>query len=1546
MAKEFIGAESKVLIEPNTRGFRAKLREQLRELQIDDFSVPVNFDPDSGRLRTEMERIRHEAIHKDVIFDANTSPVDKVFQKWNHDTLIKGRISVDDTDYKKFLNGAAKGRDLRIKANLDTTKVRAEAKVAVRQATEEFNKLNPVARNIRNLERDRVSLSRENLKLLGEQRKYYADTFNALSKADPSKHYKTLNMLQRKIAEIDKTLADPLKQINLKVDMDGYESTMLKLDKIMLKQRELDHKNIRMKVYTDMADGLDNALVNLRRRFADLPEGFTNELNRLSGEYRKFADRIGKNPEARLNMKVEADTARAREELKHLREKNDKIKIDAEIESAGATAHLLYLTRPRTVNIFARVKDTNLGKIMQGITYGATGLQGVTNQFNRLVNMFDKLDVYVPRLATISSIIGSIGVGSINLAGSIGAVGTSLAIMSKGLLAAPALLGAFGSAMWLLWGSQQKGAYKFDWSNTPLGGLRDKGLESFWNGVTPKLKEMANQIAPTINREFLGIATAYGKTAGAMLDMVSASDKMGMLPRLLENTKLGVEKLGQPVRTLTETFLMLGDQSSVLFPRMVDWLNKPANVMRDWVKQAESTGAVTVALREVAEQGSFLRQSFFDLVSATGRIFSLFATGQNGLESFSDAVRRFSNVVHSVKFTETITAWVEGAQHAKGLFHDSLTDMGNALYNTRTVTTGVFQDMGKIASGLISTVSNVIGSNGTGIRNMTKGIADGFSSMFKAVSDNKSVFGDFMTMIGSLSRTFGTTLAAGLRTVSPLMSVLAKTATAVAGAVSKIPEPVLGAIALWRTFGSSGVQAWNALKQGLAEYLVKMAEYRVAMASVSMSGNFQGGGMLNMLGAYGQQQLAMVKGAEAAEQAASKATTSFGKLKLAGSGLLASMGGLSGVLGTLGVGAAIAGITIAWSSYTEHTQKAKQVTDNVASSLNNLTVSAEAVAKGLTPVSEAYAKELDNNADSGTGFLGWVDSLTSRFSSVKEAGRAIGMTTEQIAKSIDTGTDYQATIAKLNKTIEDGTEVQNVYNGTGYTTVVTYSKSADAAKKVKNSLEENNKATLEKIKTDNQSRNVTDKMIDSWYKSGASLEWITAQTKSSAEKQVMAAEASRLLAQAHTDQANALRNADSAGTAYGQMLGSIGESIKQVQSLGVSNVWDKNAQSFNIFTEAGRTAQTALSNFAKTSTDYVDSMVSAGRSQKEVTDTMQSMQSEFIKTAEAMGIPKAQAEELAKQYGLVPEDVTTKFKAETEQSKIQLLQYLNLLSPIMDKDTYSILIKAVTSGAITDLDTLNSYANEATNPRNMLIGLSGVDDIMSRLQAMGLEAQVATDGKTLTITGDNTDALTKIAQIAGAHFDPKTQTVTLNKSQWDRVRAGVDQWQPSAKYLNVFANIIASGGGNNKTRLSIMDGDGKATGGLVTGPGTSTSDSIPTWLSNGEFVLKASTVKKLTTTYGSGFLNKMNTTGEIPARYGKELIGLIESSKNTAAMANMQGITVVVKQNDTAVLNAIDRTRLDVVGAIREQNNGSDSWFAEQAFTRAVAKAVNTQADW
>jgi hypothetical protein len=73
---------------------------------------------------------------------------------------------------------------------------------------------------------------------------------------------------------------------------------------------------------------------------------------------------------------------------------------------------------------------------------------------------------------------------------------------------------------------------------------------------------------------------------------------------------------------------------------------------------------------------------------------------------------------------------------------------------------------------------------------------------------------------------------------------------------------------------------------------------------------------------------------------------------------------------------------------------------------------------------------------------------------------------------------------------------------------------------------------------------------------------------------------------------------------------------------------------------------------------------------------------------------------------------------------------------------------------------------------------------------------------------------------------------------------------------NLSSKVSGSGGGSGSPA-------GSAEGGAISGPGTGTSDSIPAMLSNGEYVIKASSAKKI----GSARLAALNSTGKEPRKF-------------------------------------------------------------------------------
>jgi hypothetical protein len=83
--------------------------------------------------------------------------------------------------------------------------------------------------------------------------------------------------------------------------------------------------------------------------------------------------------------------------------------------------------------------------------------------------------------------------------------------------------------------------------------------------------------------------------------------------------------------------------------------------------------------------------------------------------------------------------------------------------------------------------------------------------------------------------------------------------------------------------------------------------------------------------------------------------------------------------------------------------------------------------------------------------------------------------------------------------------------------------------------------------------------------------------------------------------------------------------------------------------------------------------------------------------------------------------------------------------------------------------------------------------------------------------------------------------------------------------------------------ISSVTMKGFATGGHITGKGTGTSDDIPIWASNGEYMMKAAAVAKL----GIGNLDYMNATGNLPGKFADG--GLIQDAPKLAASPKYVG---------------------------------------------------------
>ena len=1079
-----------------------------------------------------------------------------------------------------------------------------------------------------------------------------------------------------------------------------YAELMYDAEKLRAKLDREHEVNVRVKVWEDNADKLEARLEKLRHTRLDIPVDWQVDQERIIASMRETAAKIKANPERRWELEADLDLQmhRAEEKLKKFEDKNDELKMDLDLETAVARAHLAYFTRPRTIDIFANFKGTDLGKIFSGMTSGATGLKGMQNQFDSLVNLFDKLDKVVPKWSILGAGVTALGAGLLNLGRTAGGVGVSLVSMSKAALAAPAALAGLASAGYVgyrVFGDLKE---KFDVTKTSLANLNKELGDNAWNEYGDNLYRLANDVAPSLSKGLNGIAVEEGKVLNGLIDVVRQSNEADQLPRIFENTRLAVSELNPGLQSLARAFLGLGDQSSQYLPRMASYISDVAEKWANWVDTAERTGQVSKAMEKAIEQGGYLKSSVFDLIGVFEGTLGTLAKTENGIQGFSEALEKANKAVHTIKFQETLEAWSAGAQDAQDKMRNAFKDIGDAAYSLKDTTRAVFGDAGQIVGEGITGLSRVLQQSGGGIRDFSSGVRDGFSQVFDAVGDAGPMFSDLASMVGQLSRTFGGTFASALRTVSPLISTIAKGATGVAQAFDSLPGPVKSIITLWATFGRAGKTAFESLKTGMLQNIQSTMRYQKMLselglsaeqASVKMgtlikamnqlrSGNYAGilsgaisevnslgmaaeanskklllpgnaaketsKDMGGLVGANGQAIASIRSAGEQAEQQSGR----FGSLKTGVKNLWDAFGGWTTVAG-LGISAGIAVIGNAISDYTTKAEASKQAMDKVIDGMKGIKSNAKEAADAFNDFKSETTKQWDDPSllfgkDGGGAVTEWLVKVSGGYTSAADAAKRLGINTSTLTDAVSG-------------------------NEAGY-------------KKLVKQLEAQSKETY---KASDQYGMMVEKQTDAAIAADTLLQALKKQHKEGLEKSVK--EQMKYL--------RSLEQISDSSSALSDKLSSLATTVK-----ANGQAFKENGELADANNAAYVRTDKAMKDVAATALLSAHQLLSYGEKNGQVEEYTQKAANSIyeareaiVQQAQAAGMSEEAAERYADSLGLIPSDVGTTITAHSEIAQDAVDKLVQGISGLTDGEK-EIVIRLREAGVVTTLDGVLSLVEQ------------------------------------------------------------------------------------------------------------------------------------------------------------------------------------------------------------------------------------------------------------
>lgn len=1283
---------------------------RLRELRAEYRATARNMREvtnETNRLARQQDRLKSDSVAKWihdldkqlVELDSHTKSVRDTFDS----VARSGFFKSSDMGKTNVLSGVSFfGKDLNRQLNAERAARREQERLndSWRDGAEwQGNLLEGTARYARNLKTASNVMNaygkdvKEANRLLDEQEQRLTGLQNALRGVNKYGRY----------SEVNKQLNDQLAAVNrLRKQIESNPiKTRLVLDDSRFSRKyanithqvgeltkKLERENelrIRVDFWTDTADSLEERLRRLQQGRIRIPADIVVDNENLIERARQVAEEVRHNPDRKVELEadLDLDMKRAEERIKDFQKANDTFNMDVDLETAAARAHLAYFTRPRTVDIFAEFKGTDLGKIMSGMTAGATGVRGVQNEWQKLVNVFDKFDEVVPKWSLLGAVFASVGAGALNLSRTAGSAGASLVMMSKAALAAPgALLGvtaAFGAG----YSAVKNYADYIDVSTTKLGGLQKKLSDSFWTEAKQPVIDMMDALGGNGFVDGMEkVSSAEGKIAANAAKIVAQGEYVSRINSILGNTVKGVNALDPGVQAVTASVVRLGDSTSSYLPRMANYVSRNATLMAQWVDEAERSGKVTQAMEKAIEQGGYLMSSVKSLGGILKGTFGTLAEGENGIEKFSDALSRADRAVNGVKFQATLAAWADGAKTASGKFHDSFREIGDAAYELRDTTKQAFIDAGSMVSTGIGSISSLVGKSKHGIADFSNGVSDGFQKVFRAVDSASPMFDSLLSMVGKLSDTFGGTLGNTLKSAAPTIKVLADGASTMAQAFGKLPAPVQAMVGMYATFGKAGISAYNSLKRGMLQNIKSTLQYRKTLSQLGITSQETAISMSELVRAMARLKSGQTAGVLTGEVsnirrmgvAADETTAKLNRMNRAqaggssvagvaagagSAGLVRGVGeaaegaarktgllktALSGVVDFLGgpVGIAIGGATTALSlagsaisSYNDAAAHTQTVNQTIADSFKNVQSGA---ADASTAVSEAKKTVSKNWTDNDYGWklpggnaiekgLSGIQKSISPFKNASDAADALGISVKKL-NSAATGTNDA--YDKMHKKLEDIKNDQQWVMGANGQMVNVNERQAEAAERLLGVLEDSHAEWVKGMK-----------VASDWIGSADSVANVSAlaSDKLSLLSESLAANNYELEGNSKNAQANRKMMADYADSAL----------------LAAKNI----IYAGNGSAEANQKAKNAV----------------------------YSVRQEIIQMAEQCGMSAEAAAALADQMGLIPDNVSTKFDLTNMDSvKAQVQDYIDLLE--LTKGQKEIILDLVQKGDITSFDQL------------------------------------------------------------------------------------------------------------------------------------------------------------------------------------------------------------------------------------------------------------------
>lgn len=522
---------------------------------------------------------------------------------------------------------------------------------------------------------------------------------------------------------------------------------------------------------------------NIDRQLRDIEVSMTptiedrrlrQQLDKLGAEFHDISGRLAR------DILSPEDAEKLRHRLNDIKDhidhvaRNREARIDANPFTAWAAARLAWLTRPRTVEIVAKVSKTSVIAALTTLS-ALSGARLSWKWIDDLATSMKNLDKSLPAIVgwttSITSLVGSIFAATSGLVG----IGQGLFSILPAFLVIPGLiLNGIGSLTALIVALRN--------AKTELGLLSDDMSElgniindAFWTQARQPILDLVNGLMPQLRNSFHELSTGIGQFTGELAKAFGEELGGGGLEEIFAGIAEGWRILSTGAPAFAGAMTSLSQVAAKYTPRLAQWFVRQANTFDNWLEAVSSDGRLDGWMETSIK-------SMYDLWDATTGVAGVFkglwraadSAGSKGLAGFADMMQEWDRVVNGADFQRGLTAIFRGSSAAMGAFGDAIRAVGRMVLGLDTSIEKFIGSAGKFLGGLIEGAANALNrpTVDKGLLDLSSGLVRALEGILPHLPAIASTFGSFLGLLGDLAGTLLPTAAGVLAELMPAVDGL------------------------------------------------------------------------------------------------------------------------------------------------------------------------------------------------------------------------------------------------------------------------------------------------------------------------------------------------------------------------------------------------------------------------------------------------------------------------------------------------------------------------------------------------------------------------------------------------------------------------------------------------------------------------------------------------------------------------------------------------------------------------------------------------------